>query len=236
MEWYTLKEFPKYAINKKGVIKNKETGNIKKVWKARNGYYYVDLYKEGKHYKRALHRLLAETFLPNPDNKRTVNHKDGDKTNNSLDNLEWSTDSENIKHAYDNGLQPYKRKHSKEKYIKCLEEVLKGKTLTELAKEVGQSLAQLSLHVKEVAIELGKYEEYSEVLKKQQLQRAKQAGLNKRNKIRLQMLDKDTEQVIKEFSSVTEARDYLNVKSCGPISNAYKGRQKIAYGYKWRRL
>ena len=59
---------------------------------------YPTVYISGKN--RLVHRLVAEWYLPNPENKRTVNHKDGNKQNNCVDNLEWATDSENNFHAY----------------------------------------------------------------------------------------------------------------------------------------
>lgn len=59
---------------------------------------------EGKHKKFLGHRLVALVFIPNPCDKLEVNHKDGDKLNNHISNLEWCTHSENVQHAYDNNL------------------------------------------------------------------------------------------------------------------------------------
>jgi len=61
----------------------------------------------GNSKKKLLHRLVAKTFIPNPENKRTVNHKDGNKLNNSVDNLEWATDSEQQLHAFNTGLSSH---------------------------------------------------------------------------------------------------------------------------------
>ena len=68
------------------------------------GYVCVDL-RRGKSKKRALvHRLVGEAFIPKPTGKNFINHKDGDKTNNNVSNLEWCTRSENMKHAIKTGL------------------------------------------------------------------------------------------------------------------------------------
>ena len=69
-----------------------------------NGYKYVNLYKDNKNYTHRIHRLVAEAFIPNTENKPDVNHIDADKGNNLPHNLEWATKKENIKHLIANGL------------------------------------------------------------------------------------------------------------------------------------
>ena len=101
-----------YQINQFGEIRTlKDSPKLKKydVLKPqiskRNGYAYQMLYKNGKGKLLRVHRLVAMAFLPNPNNLPQVNHKDGNKQNNSVDNLEWCEQSDNMKHAYKNGLQ-----------------------------------------------------------------------------------------------------------------------------------
>lgn len=69
------------------------------------GYYNIVLHKNKLSKTYNVHRLVAETFIPNIENKETVNHKDGNKLNNCINNLEWATRSENQLHAYNIGLQ-----------------------------------------------------------------------------------------------------------------------------------
>lgn len=107
------KEYPKnikYEVSDDGLVKNKERQRILKSNKMKNGYLSVSLRQEDGSYKLVyVHRLVAETYLPNPENKSDVNHKDGNKLNNHLDNLEWATRSENLKHAYNIGLKENNR-------------------------------------------------------------------------------------------------------------------------------
>lgn len=76
--------------------------------KSNSGYEMVKLYGGEKPKLCTVHRLVALTFLANPLNKPFVNHKDGDKFNNDVDNLEWATVSENLQHAYMTGLMSHK--------------------------------------------------------------------------------------------------------------------------------
>lgn len=71
-----------------------------------NGYYYVGLCKNGKSTSKTVHRLIALTFLKPTDLNLTVNHKDGNKLNNNINNLEMVTYSQNQQHARDTGLAP----------------------------------------------------------------------------------------------------------------------------------
>jgi len=79
-------------------------GKMRKLYLTKHGYVQMDLSKFGRKKSFKVHRLLAIAFIPNPENKRCVNHIDGNKTNNHIDNLEWVTDSENVIHGFKIGL------------------------------------------------------------------------------------------------------------------------------------
>lgn len=147
-EWRPIKGYEHYEISNRGEIKNLKTNRILKKDNSRK-YYEVALSKNGKVKKFSIHRLVAETFIVNPKNKPQVNHKDGNKLNNCVDNLEWVTVSENILHSYKNGLQIHNQlgkfgwNSFRGKPVKQID-ILSGKTIKEYG-SMGDAARQLNI-------------------------------------------------------------------------------------------
>lgn len=110
-DWKEHPTRPNVYISDIGIVAKNIRGHviIKKQHLQNSGYLVVSIgdytTRDTERGNQLVHRLVAETFIPNPYNKQFVNHIDGDKTNNSVDNLEWCTGSENMQHAYKSGLR-----------------------------------------------------------------------------------------------------------------------------------
>lgn len=104
MEFVTIPSHPRYEISIDGVIRNTANKRVKSQYINSMGYRMISISYANKSKPERVHRLLAETFLPNPSGLPCVNHIDGNKLNNSLENLEWCTHDENMKHAFQTGL------------------------------------------------------------------------------------------------------------------------------------
>ena len=91
-------ETTRWSINEEGQVRNDETGKFLK-GTILHTYRYINFRWNGKQKNKSVHRLVAEAFLPNPDNLPCVHHIDGDRLNNRLDNLKWVSEQENVKQA-----------------------------------------------------------------------------------------------------------------------------------------
>jgi hypothetical protein len=136
------------VMDKKG-ISHHLSGKMMKLSKLKqrnnsdNAYLVVNLRKNGASYVAMVHRLVATAFIPNPNNYPTVNHKDGDKTNNSVDNLEWASYSENNIHAITHKLRqprgnPILQKHDDGSIVK------RYRSTYEASRETGISVVSIS--------------------------------------------------------------------------------------------
>ena len=99
-----IEGFNDYLITSQGRVLSLKYGKLKELNQVNDGhgYYYVNLSKNGKPYNKKVHRLVAQAFIVNPDNKPCINHIDENKTNNHASNLEWCTYKENNNHGTHN--------------------------------------------------------------------------------------------------------------------------------------
>ena len=155
--WFDIKGFEGlYQINQNGEIRslyNYRKYSILKP-KVKKGYYQIGLRKKGIRFWYAVHRLVAETFIPNPDNLPCVNHKDENKLNNHVDNLEWCT------HSYNNiyGTRIDKVKNKTRKSV--LQYNKQGVLLNEFA-SIADASKQTQISIGNISACCRKYKNYS---------------------------------------------------------------------------
>lgn len=124
--------------------------------KDKDGYVISTIYINGKRKDKKVHRLVGIAFVPNPLNKKYINHKDGIKDNNYYKNIEWSTMSENTKHAYTNGLASNKGESgpnvlTKEEVLEIRDRYKPRKvTMQKLADEYNVSRGQIFRIIKRI--------------------------------------------------------------------------------------
>lgn len=115
-----FKEIPnyeEYLISNIGRVYSKKNNKFVKCWISNKGYYSVSLCKNGKKKNFLVHRLIAQAFIPNPNNLPMINHKDENSLNNNINNLEWCTAKYNVN--YGTAIQRRKSKYTKK--VICIE-------------------------------------------------------------------------------------------------------------------
>ena len=132
--WKICKNYPDYEVSTFGEIRNKENKNVLKIRYNNRGYSIVDLYKDKKRHTVLVHREVAFAFLEKHKSANQINHKDGNKSNNIVSNLEWVTQSENMKHAYATNLRKYSPYEVTEEYRRKMRNV--GANIVHHSKEI----------------------------------------------------------------------------------------------------
>lgn len=148
----SLNKVQKLYINnaKSGIRKGKQL----KLILFNNGYYFVNLSKNGKIHSYAVHRLVAKTFISNPNNLPIINHIDGNKLNNNINNLEWCTYSHNIQEAFRLGLSKpiwkgkFDKNHNRSK--KIIQYDLNGNVIKEW-NSIAEASRQLNIEQKNIS-------------------------------------------------------------------------------------
>ena len=144
LKYHKLKFNPKYITSNKGfVISLVREFHLLNIRRDKNGYthYYIRDLSTGKRKDFKGHRLVAEYFIDNPNNYPIVNHIDGNKANNHIENLEWCTHSQNNIHAYKNGLNRSKKRQ-------CTINGINYESITEAANQLGVSRATIQSWLK----------------------------------------------------------------------------------------
>ena len=163
--WKDITGFPGYQVSNLGNVRSLERYKVKwnryqyinikykgQMLKQRKlrGYLSVGMWKDKKMYNKTIHRLVALAFLPNPNNYPIINHKDGDKQNNNVENLEWCTFSHNTKEAYRLGLNHISNKHRESARTRGL---ASGKRVAQ--KDLSGNIIKIFNSGRQASIELG---------------------------------------------------------------------------------
>ena len=149
-EWKPLPDYEgRYEINNCGYIKNIKNNRILKNYISPQGYACCALRLIGENKTRTIriHRAIARAFIPNPNNYPIINHRDGNKLNNSIENLEWCTYQHNIQHSFDMGLQePNGRILFKEDYVKIFAMYKNGWLFREMVEALGGKVKDRTIY------------------------------------------------------------------------------------------
>lgn len=204
-----------YQVSNTGQVKSlnyNQTGEIK-VLKQGNakGYKRVGLFKNGKTKQYSVHRLVALAFISNPDDLPMVNHKDEDKTNNNVNNLEWCTHEYNMSYGTRNERisKKHKGKHRSEETKKKISKSLRGENSPFYGKHLSEE------HKKKMS----------------ESHKGKYKGKDHPGSKPILMYDKKGN-FIRRFDSTADANEYFGKdRSCSNITLCLRGKNKTAYGF-----
>jgi hypothetical protein len=143
--WKPIKNFEDYLVSDCGNIYSNKSKKVLRIHKMKSGYMHINLSKHNKKYSFYVHRLVADAFIPNPKRLPQVNHKDENKGNNNVSNLEWCTCEYNVTYGtvVERKSQKLKEKRNGNKIL-CIETGVVFPSIKEAAKVMGLYSSEIS--------------------------------------------------------------------------------------------
>lgn len=220
-----------YSISDTGEVRKDTNSYMMKPY-IQHGYAHVTLQINKKPKRFNIHRLVAIAFIPNPDNKPYVNHIDGNKTNNCVDNLEWVTPSENTQHAVKTGLKSPTREREVVQFGLDGKKICEYKSLAEAARITGSSEAKISLCCQQQREQHNGFQWQYKNECCENLQPVKEYRTKKK---RVAQIDVETGEVIAVYESLQAAARAVD-GSHSAISNIinHKKQTKTHKGFGWK--
>lgn len=214
-----------YSVSSQGEVRNDISGKFL-AQSIQQGYQFVTI-QIGKPKRCRVHRLVAEAFIPNPDNKQYVNHKDGVRNHNHVENLEWVTPSENTSHAWREGLVTSHRKKSVKQYNLDGSFMMEYESITDAAEQTGTLAEKIVMCCQKKRTTTNQYQwRYSD--DKQDVYKVERPKtLSKR------VGQYNGDQLVAVYSSFREAARAVAGTSSA-ISRVCSGLNKTHKGYGWK--
>lgn len=220
-----------YSIDELGVVRNILTGKILKQHYTKDSYLCVTIYVNGKPKNCRVHRLVAKAFIPNPENKPFVNHINGQRDCNKVENLEWCTPAENIQHAVSTGLCIPRNERSVIQYSLDGHFIKIYDSITQAAAETNSSIEKIILCCKHERLthNLFQWRYINEAVESLPPQREPITTPK-----RVAQINPITKEIICIYDSITQAAKAVNGSS-GAICNIVNQRNglKTHKGFMW---
>ena len=226
-----VRSITRECLHKNGVITLYKGKVLAQTANKNTRYMMCNLWRDNKGKSCYVHRLVAEAFIPNPDNLAEVNHIDGDRQNNHLNNLEWVTREGNLRHAIDTGLRKYQNRYTEDIFVNMLHEVIQGASYLSLSQKYDYKVPFLSTKLRKIAQKYGLEQDLNQALLTQKVHRNKQSA-TKQKRLRVAQYTLEGE-YIATYDSLKDASRSIDIAS-GAISNAVSGRTKTCGGFLWK--
>ena len=216
-----------YSVSTEGEVR-KDTTNYILSQSSQQDYKFVGLIINGKQKRMRVHRMVALTFIDNPDNKPYVNHINGNRSDNNVENLEWVTPSENTQHAVDTGLFKSGRTRAVIQYNLNGEQMATFESATEAARQTGGSQSKITMCCRRQRDSANDYQwrYYADIQDVQKIEKKFITGK------KVAQCDEEGN-ILKIYPSFREAARAVNGTSSA-ISRVCSGTNIRHKGYKWK--